>query len=159
MTCVVLVGNPRPQSRTLRTATEVAADLMGREPDHVIDLAMLGAHLLDMQDEDVAAALGLVRSCSLVVVASPTYKASFTGLLKIFLDRFGAGELTGIRAVPVMLGASPHHALAVEVHLRPVLVEIGLSTPTAGLFLIDSSGRQTPGYPQWLERAKRELSQ
>ena len=44
-------------------------------------------------------------SADLVVVASPTYKATYTGLLKLFLDRFAGG--TGLRgvAVPLMLGA------------------------------------------------------
>ena len=37
-----------------------------------------------------------------------------------------------------MLGASPTHALAVENHLRPLLVELGSSVPSRGLYLIES---------------------
>ena len=78
-----------------------------------------------------------IRSCTLVVVASPTYKASYTGLLKSFLDWFGTTDLDGVTAVPVMVGAGLQHSLAVEVHLRPVLVELGRHCPTRGLYVTE----------------------
>lgn len=40
--------------------------------------------------------------------------------------------------VPLMVGAGPQHALAVEVHLRPVLVELGATLPTRGLYVLES---------------------
>ena len=58
----------------------------------------------------------------------------------------------------MLVGAAPQHSLAVETHLRPVLVEIGLSTPTRGLFLIDSDGATGAGYEGWLERARLQLA-
>ena len=39
----VVVGNPKPRSRTLEAATYVATELSGHEPDLVVDLAELGA--------------------------------------------------------------------------------------------------------------------
>jgi FMN reductase len=71
-------------------------------------------------------------------VASPTYKASYTGLLKSFLDWFDTTSLEGVTVIPVMTGAGAHHALAVEVHLRPVLVELGASLPTRGLYVTEA---------------------
>ncbi len=101
----VVVGNPKPASRTLAAATTVARGLTGAEPDLVVDLATLGARLLDWQDPSVAALVDEVGAADLVVVASPTYKATYTGLLKLFLDRFAGGVgLRGV-AVPLMLGA------------------------------------------------------
>ena len=86
------------------------------------------------------------------MVASPTYKAAYTGLLKLFLDQFDHDELAGVPTVALMTGGSPAHALAVEVHLRPVLVEIGASLPTRGVFLagpeVDDPDRSSnPGWP------------
>jgi FMN reductase len=40
--------------------------------------------------------------------------------------------------LPVMVGAAAHHALAVENHLRPLLVELGSSVPTKGLYVTES---------------------
>ena len=85
-----------------------------------------------------------------MVVASPTYKASYTGLLKLFLDRFAGG--TGLRglAVPLMLGAGPAHALAAEVHLRPVLTELGATVPGRALFVPDAHHDDPAAYDDWL---------
>jgi len=119
----VVVGNPKPQSRTLAAAVHVATELVG-EPDLVVDLAALGAALLDWSDPHVLELVTRVGAADLVVVASPTYKGAYTGLLKLFLDRFAGGTgLTGL-AVPLMLGGSAAHSLAPEVMLRPVLTEI-----------------------------------
>ena len=56
----------------------------------MVDLATVGAGLLDWADPEVGALVEQVSAADLVVVASPTYKAAYTGLLKIFLDRFAA---------------------------------------------------------------------
>jgi FMN reductase len=86
----------------------------------------------------------------LVVVASPTYKAAYTGLLKLFLDRFAGGAgLSGL-AVPLMLGGSPSHALALEHTLRPVLTEIGGTVPGRSLYILDSAYDDPAAYADWL---------
>jgi FMN reductase len=102
-----------------------------------VDLADLGPHLFDWSSADVRAAVEGIRSCALAVIASPTYKASYTGLLKSFLDWFSTTDLDGVTVVPVMVGAGLQHALAVEMHLRPVLVELGATLPTRGLYVTE----------------------
>lgn len=134
----VLVGNPKPGSRTLRAALAIRAALGGAEGP-VIDLGEFASELFDYGSVRVERAIEDVKNVDVLVVASPTYKATYTGLLKAFLDRFGAGSLRGITAVPLLVAASDRHALAVEVHLKPVLVEIGLSVPGPGLFLNESA--------------------
>jgi FMN reductase len=158
VTVTIVVGNPKPQSRTLRAAQLVAERLTGKRPDAEIDLAELGAALLDWSDPGVAAAKETVKESDLVVVASPTYKGTYTGLLKLFLDRFGADELAGVTVVPVMLGGDLRHSLAVENGLKPVLVEIGATCPTRGLFLVDSAYDDRTVLDTWAERAERQVS-
>jgi FMN reductase len=149
----VVVGNPKPRSRTYQAAILVAEKLAAKPPDLVVDLIDLGPALLDGADPDVGATVASLQSSSLVVVASPTYKASYTGLLKLFLDRIGTGALTGVTAVPLMLGGDLRHALAPEVFLKPVLVELGASCPTAGLFLPESDFAGSDALDRWVERA------
>lgn len=72
------------------------------------------------------------------MVASPTFKASFTGLLKLFLDHFSAGEFRDVPTVALMLGAGQKHALAAEMALKPVLVELGCPCPVPALYLLDT---------------------
>ena len=148
-TVAVVVGNPKPHSRTLAAATHVARELSG-EPDLVVDLAELGPALLDWADPQVTDLVKQVGAADLTVFASPTYKAAYTGLLKLFLDRFAGGTgLSGL-AVPVMLGGSPAHSLAPELTLRPVLTEIGGTVPGRGLYVVDAQHDDPAAYADWL---------
>lgn len=150
MTVAVVVGNPRPASRTLAAARYVATELTGAEPDLVVDLAGVTAALLDPADRQVADLVAGVGEADLVVFASPTYKGTYTGLLKLFLDRFATGTgLCGL-AVPLQLGATPRHALSVEFGLRPVLVEIGGTVPGPGLYILDSAFDDPAAFAAWL---------
>jgi len=153
MNVVVVVGNPRPRSRTRQAAEHVAERLSGAPPAACVELAELGPALLSGGDPAVEAARETVLGSSLVVFASPTFKATYTGLLKIFLDRFGAGEMPGTPAVALMLGASERHALAGEHALKPVLSEIGCSCPAPALFLLESDWDTSPALETWLPRA------
>jgi FMN reductase len=159
MSVTVVVGNPKPRSRTYHAARLVAEQLTGRPPETTIDLADLGPALLDWTATAVAEAITTVAASDLVVIASPTYKASYTGLLKLFLDRISGGALSGVTAVPLMLGGDWRHSLAPEVFLKPVLAELGACTPTRGLFLLDSDAGPDSGALQaWLERSRPVLA-
>jgi FMN reductase len=137
----VVVGNPKPASRTLGAAVEVAnvlAKATGAPPRHlVVDLAEYASRLFDWDDPELSRISAEVAVADLAVFASPTYKASYTGMLKAFLDRYGSNGLAGTVAVPVMTGGWPGHLLAVEVHLRPVLVELGSVVPARGLYITE----------------------
>ncbi|WP_163550619.1 NADPH-dependent FMN reductase [Candidatus Frankia nodulisporulans] len=148
---ISVVGNPKPASRTRQVAEAVAARVEAAltaaghtATTEVLEVSELGAGLLGWGDPAVKAALATIRSADVLVVATPTYKATYTGLLKLLLDQIGGGELAGLPTVPVQVAAAPQHALAVEVHLRPVLVEIGAACPTTGVFVLDSQLEQLP---------------
>jgi FMN reductase len=159
----LVVGNPKAQSRTLALAEAVAtaaAEATGLDGADrwTVDLAELGPRLFDWSSAPVREAVDGIRSCALVVVASPTYKASYTGLLKSFLDWFSTTDLLGVAVVPVMTGAGAHHALAVEVHLRPVLVELGATLPTRGLYVTEGELAEADvAISTWLDAAGPQL--
>jgi FMN reductase len=137
----VVVGNPKPASRTLGAAVAVAdalATATGAAGSRlVVDLAGHAARLFDPTDPGLSRLTAEVADAGLAVFASPTYKASYTGMLKAFLDRYGSNGLAGTVAVPVMTGGWAGHLLAVEVHLRPVLVELGAVVPARGLYITE----------------------
>jgi FMN reductase len=138
---VGLAGNPRPQSRTRGLARALTRELTRAIPGAVtaeVDLAPLGPRVLDADDVAASAAVELVLRADLLVVASPTYKAAYSGLLKAFLDRFGSRALAGTSAVPVLLGGADNHRLAVDVHFTPLLLELGALVPARGLFVLES---------------------
>jgi FMN reductase len=147
-TVVALSGNPRPGSRTAALAREVAAVVSARMAGH--------RHVVEIDLANPPAPADHLRarlaSADVAVVASPTYKATYTGLLKSFLDGFGPLGLDRVVAVPVMVAGDRAHAMAVDAHLRPLLLELGATCPTPGLFVAESELAEPP-IDRWLERA------
>ena len=157
MSVVTVVGNPEPRSRTYEAAAVVARGLTGAEPDRQVDVADLGPGLLGWGDEGVQAAVEQLRSAELLVVASPIYKATYNGLLTCLLDQVPSDGPAGVVAVPLMLGAGPGHALAPDLLLKPVLVELGATCPTRGLYLLDSAYDEA-ALEAWLGRARGQVA-
>jgi len=141
----VVCGNPRAGSRTLGTAVDVATRIQGSVGDgsgwdvQTVDLAEIADELFAPDHPRVDAALDRLAGSDVVVVASPTYNASYTGLLKAFLDLLPHRALTGVVAVPVMVMGAPVHALAADLHLRPLLLELGAGLPTASVVLTEDA--------------------
>jgi FMN reductase len=156
VTTAVVVGNPKPASRTLGAATLLATELTRTTPDLVVDLATVGAGLLEWDDPGTRRLVEQVGEADVVVFACPTYKATYTGLLKLFLDRFEARPRAAL-AVPLMLGAGPGHALAPELTLRPVLAELGFTT-LRGLYVLDSQHDDPAAFAAWLDHVRPVVS-
>ncbi|MFF0343923.1 NADPH-dependent FMN reductase [Kribbella sp. NPDC004875] len=143
---VTVVGNPRAGSRTAAAAASVA-ELLASELgtpyriDELVDLVTFapaifqGDHAADEERAALENAVDLVSSASVIVVATPVYKGSYTGLLKSFLDVLRPSALAGAVVVPVTVSAAPSHKLLADQHLRPVLSELGASVPVPGVIL------------------------
>jgi FMN reductase len=158
MGTIAVVGNPKPRSRTRSAAELVVERLTGAPPDVVVDVVDLGAGLLSWGDAAVGAAVEALEAADVAVVASPTYKATYTGLLKLFLDQVPTGDLAGVVAVPLMLGGGPTHFLAPELLLKPVLVELGATAPTRGLYLMEKSWDDPAALDPWLATAAPQVA-
>lgn len=169
MSVVALVGNPRPRSRTLGVALQAVQAIGERIGDAgtaagtaagTVDLSVLAPGLLNaVPPPEVRDALDLAGGADVLVVASPTYKGTYTGLLKVFLDRFAGGSLAATVALPLMVMGDAGHSLAVETYLRPLLVELGANVPTPGLALLES---QLPDAAEvvgaWAERVAPQVA-
>ena len=70
---------------------------------------------------DIKRALAAVAAADAVVIATPVYKASFSGILKAFLDLLPQDGLAGKLVLPLATGGSQSHMLALDYALRPVL--------------------------------------
>jgi FMN reductase len=134
----VVVGNPSPNSRTSMLAQAVACAVLPDFDPYVIDLANYSADMFNWDSAELALLNQKVAESDIIIVASPTYKAAYTGLLKAFLDRYDHNGLAGVTAILVMTGGSPAHSLAPDVTLRPLLVELGASVPTRSLYFLTS---------------------
>ncbi|SDJ19116.1 NADPH-dependent FMN reductase [Nonomuraea jiangxiensis] len=140
MTRVLLIsGSPSATSRT------------GRLLDHVAELldgAVSLLHLRDLPAEplllgrgdhpDLVAAARSVAEADVIVLATPIYKAAYTGLVKAFLDGLPQKAFAGKTVVPIATGGTQGHLLAVDYALRPVLSVLGARHVTRGLFVLDT---------------------
>ena len=156
-TLVTVTGNPKAGSRTLSAAVALGAALTDRfrsdagvdldpAPAGPIDLATIADGLLAPWRLSPAAveATETVRSASVLVLATPTYKASYTGLLKLFLDAFPAGSLARTVVVPLTVAGGPAHRHLADLQLRPVLGELGAALPAPSLLLEEADLADLP---------------
>jgi len=148
MKITAIVGNPRSRSKSFGVAEEIvrqlAARLDGEADVELVDLADYASALLEWGNPGAGRIVQRVCESDIAVFVSPTYKATYTGLLKLFVDQLPMDALSGVAAIPVMVGAAPQHSLAVEAYLRPLLVEVGAVCPTRGLYVIDSQIDRLP---------------
>jgi FMN reductase len=144
---VILIAHPHPQSRTAgiarRAVTRLRDGLMALGVDvgteTVVDLAgFVSPHDRLLGVDSAGDALATVREADVLVVVSPTFKGSYTGLLKFFVDLLPRTGLAGVLAVPVMTAGLPVHRHVVDTHLRPLLLELGARVPVSGLTVLES---------------------
>lgn len=73
-----------------------------------------------------------------LLVATPVYKASFSGALKTLLDVLPERALAGKVVLPLALGGSPAHLLALDYALKPVLGALKAQDLLQGVYADDS---------------------
>jgi FMN reductase len=79
-----------------------------------------------------------IEACSVLVVGSPVYKASYTGLLKHFFDLFDMNALTARPVIVAATGRAPGHALMIEHQMRPLFGFFGAHPVPTGIFVTEA---------------------
>jgi len=101
---------------------------------------------LERFTDDTACVVRLLGEADAILLASPVYRASFTGVLKNLLDLTPIDALRGKPIGILAMGAKAHHYLGVDWHLRTVLAWFGaLVMPTACTWSLRTS--RTAGSP------------
>jgi len=159
---VVVSGNPRVGSRTSSAAAEVGRQVATRlrAPAPVIlELSEVGGELFAGTRPRTDQYLSTLARSSVAIIATPVYKASYTGLLKSFLDLYPAGGLSGVVTVPLVVSASPAHLRAADGHLRSVLSELGTLLPTSSVTLVEAElGSLEVKLEEWAARSLDAVS-
>ena len=86
------------------------------------------------------------------MVATPVYKAAYSGVLKVFLDLLPQSALKGKTVLPLATGGSPHHMLALDYALRPVLQSLAARHILPGVYATDGQVTLTPEGAYQLQR-------
>jgi FMN reductase len=139
---VTIAGSPATPSRCA-AALDTARELLERH-----GLSTAAVNLRDLppeallwagfQDPAVRRATSMVAQARAIVVATPVYKAAYSGLLKTFLDLLPADALAGKGVLPIATAGSLAHCLVLEYALKPVLSALGAASFLPGVCLIDA---------------------
>lgn len=149
MKIVGIAGSPSGSSRSAALLGHIGRQLA--ESGHawsVIPVRHLpaGDLLAGRNDgEAIQAALAEIAAADGLVIATPVYKAAYSGLLKTFLDLLPQKAFEGKAILPVASGGSLAHALAIDYALRPVLSALGARVTVAGVFAEDAQLRILDG--------------
>jgi FMN reductase len=157
----VLLGSttkPGRLHRALGGAIERAAE-HGTTADLLdlgaVDLGFADGTPVDALGDDTAATVEAISSAGALVVATPVYRGSLTGALKNLLDLTPVDALQGKVVGLVAMGASDHHFLGAERHLRDVLAFFGAVAMPVAVYLNNKDFEDgVPG-----ERAEAALDQ
>jgi FMN reductase len=160
MSVLLLAGSPSERSRSAALLDSVSQRLTARgatiERLHIRDLSPQALLLADTAHRTVSAAIDQVARATAVVVATPVYKAAYSGVLKVFLDLLPQTALKNKAVLPLATGGSPHHMLALDYALRPVLQSLSARHILPGVYATDS---QVTLLPEGTHHIGAEISQ
>ena len=149
MTVLLLGGSPSSPSTTWRLQQLVGERLaaLGHRTGalQVRELPALALLRADVKDPAIADAVARVRDADAIVIGTPVYKASFSGVLKTFLDLLPQDGLADKLVLPLATGGSQSHMLALDYALRPVLASLA---PRHILPSIFATSEQLPWDPE-----------
>jgi FMN reductase len=148
MSILLIAGSPSERSRSAALLDSVGQRLAARgatvERLHIRDLSPQALLLGDSSHRGIAAAAAQVARAGAIVVATPVYKAAYSGVLKVFLDLLPQTALKNKTVLPLATGGSPHHMLALDYALRPVLQSLAARHILPGVYATDAQIVLTP---------------
>ena len=157
---VALAGSPSHPSRSF-AVLEYARRAVEKE-----GLSTASINVRDLPPEvliygqfanpDLKAVNDLVVEAKGIIIATPVYKAAYTGVLKAYLDLLPQKSLAGKVILPIATGGTLGHLLAINYALKPVLSELGASHILAGVYVLDT---QIQSYDETSVQLEEETEQ
>ncbi|WP_026426181.1 NADPH-dependent FMN reductase [Actinokineospora inagensis] len=138
---LIISGSPSTTARAGVLVGHVAAELRAAGEQvrvlSVRDLPTVALLAENTTDPAICAAIDEVTAADGLVVASPVYRAAYSGLVKSLLDLLPSGTLVGKAVLPLATGGTQGHLVAIDGVLRPLLFAMGATKVLAGHFVLD----------------------
>jgi FMN reductase len=162
VTVVGLSGSPSATSKS-RALVEYALARFGERgaTTALVDLAALPADALLGRGTAPAltAALDAATRARIVVAGTPVYRATYSGLLKVFFDLLPQDSLVGKIGVPIVTGHGTAHSLSIDHGMRPLFASLGATVVASGVYATSAQfpdGRPVAELLQAVDHAVRE---
>ncbi|MFF9622219.1 FMN reductase [Streptomyces griseosporeus] len=160
---VVSAGLSVPSSTRL-LADRLATAVRGRTPVdvEVIELRELAVEIAQnltngFPGRRLAAALEAVTEADGLIVVTPVFSASYSGLFKSFFDVLEQGALTGKPVLIAATGGTARHSLVLDHALRPLFSYLRAVVVPTGVYAA-SEDWGAEGLPERIDRAAAELA-
>jgi FMN reductase len=159
---VGISGSPSATSKSRALVQYALAQLAARGAEtRLIDLATLPADGLLGRGTPppVSTALDTVMRARVVVAGTPVYRATYSGLLKVFFDLLPQDSLAGKIGIPIVTGHGSAHSLAVDYGLRPLFASLGAVVVASAVYGTDDQfldGKPGPDLRRATDRAVGE---
>lgn len=150
-----------------RLLAERIADAVGvRVPGARIELVDLRSYAHPMMDAlltgfptgELADVLARVAASDALVVVTPTFQATYSGLFKTFVDLIDKDALHGTPVLLAATGGSERHSLMIDHGLRPLFAYLGAEPLATGIFAATADFGGGEGLEPRIDRAARELA-
>jgi len=145
LTTVAVTGNLGQPSRTVALAKSISAAVAAliETEQHLVDISEVGPFLgqalqRSQLSGEAEQAIRLIEGADVLVVASPVYKGSYTGLFKHLFDFIAPDALIEKPVVLAATGGTDRHALIIEHQLRPLFSFFRAHTVPTALYAIES---------------------
>jgi FMN reductase len=159
---VAISGSPSARSKS-RRLLEAAVTSLARQGVLVssIDLFELPADALLARSRAAAVddALAAVSAAQIVIASTPVYRASYSGLLKVFFDQLAPDSLVGTIALPIATGGAPGHQLVIDHAFRPLFASLGATVVSDGVYGIDAQFASGAPDALLLDRIERAVAE
>jgi FMN reductase len=142
MRVISLAGSPRTPSRST-ALLQLSQRWLQQQNVEVIPYTLHDFHADDLlhanfNSPDIKAFSAQLDAADGLLIATPVYKASFSGALKTLLDLLPERALDHKVVLPLATGGSIGHMLAVDYALKPVLAALKAQEVLHGVFADDS---------------------
>ena len=137
----IIVGAPNDKSR-LNGILQYATDFLNKRKK---SYEIIKVHTLPPEDlitanfnsDKIKRVNEIVEHSSGVLVLTPVYKASYSGILKTYLDLLPQKGLENKAVLPLVIGGSYGHLLTIEYALNPILSTLGATHIVNGVYVVD----------------------
>jgi len=159
---VGISGSPSSSSKSRMLVEYALARLAARGAvTELVDLATLPADALLGRATAPAliAALETATRAQIIVAGTPVYRATYSGLLKVFFDLLPQDSLIGKVGVPIVTGHGAAHSLSVDHGMRPLFASLGATVVASGVYATSAQfpdGKPSPELLQAVDGAVHE---
>jgi FMN reductase len=152
---LAIVGSATPPGRLRRAVADAAEHPAEGVHVELVDLAEVRIAAADGRPpedlgDDTLRVLTAIERADAVILATPVYRGSLTGVLKNLLDHVPVHALQGKPVGIVAMGATQHHFLGAERHLRDILAFFGALVAPVAVYI--TSADFVDGEPQGAAR-------